>query len=182
MAGHLEKQSTQTKRKRHSTDPGIPPIIRFLIKLMLLIVAGGILMLFVIGIFVSHSNDMYPALRDGDLCITWKLKEPVYGDIVVYQARGERHFGRVVGMPGDVIDIDDTGAYTLNGNLPNETVYYETRRDPDSMVEYPCTVEEGKLFVLNDLRENMGDSRRFGPISTSYTEGCVAILLRRRGW
>ena len=105
--------------KRRRRQDGEAQLLRFLLKLVAVAVISWVLLTYVLGIFVVHSNDMFPALRDGDLCITWKLRKPVYGDIVSYNYDGTRRFGRVVGMPGDVIDIDDeSGAYTLNGLVP----------------------------------------------------------------
>jgi hypothetical protein len=38
------------------------------------------------------------------------------------------------------------------------------------------------MFVLNDLRDNTGDSRIYGAIPRSETEGSLVLLLRRRSW
>ena len=169
--------------KRRRRQDGETQLLRFLLKLTAAAVVGWTLLTYVLGIYVVHSNDMFPALRDGDLCITWKLRKPVYGDIVSYNYDGTRRFGRVVGMPGDVIDIDDeSGAYTLNGLVPNETVFYETRKDPEIPQFYPSTVGDRGVFLMNDYRDNTADSRRFGTIPLSFTDGSVAILFRRRNW
>lgn len=156
--------------------------LRLAIKLACLAALAAALLTFVLGIFVVHDNDMYPAVRDGDLCITYRLKSPGYGDVVAYRAAGERHFGRVVGLGGDVIDISADGRYTVNGGAPYETIYYVTRSAEDSPVAYPLTVPEGELFLLNDLRDNTGDSRTYGTIPETAADGCLALLLRRRGW
>ena len=85
-------------------------------------------------------------------------------------------------MPGDVIDMDEEGNYTVNGNAPFETVYYETKSVQGSPVNYPYTVGEDELFVLCDLRDNGADSRSFGGIKTGDTDGGIVLLLRRRSW
>ena len=94
-----------TAPKRRRRQDGETQLLRFLLKLTAAAVVGWTLLTYVLGIYVVHSNDMFPALRDGDLCITWKLRKPVYGEIVSYNYDGVRRFGRVVGMPGDVIDF-----------------------------------------------------------------------------
>ena len=80
------------------------------------------------------------------------------------------------------MEIDAEGHYTVNGNVPFETIYYETKSAEDSAVTYPCILGEGELFVLNDMRESMKDSREFGPIQEKDVDGSLALLLRRRGW
>ena len=178
-----EENRTGTPPKQARGRDGETELLRFLLKLVVIAVMTWAILHFVLGIYVVHSNDMYPALRDGDLCITWKLKKPVYGDIVAYNCDGTRRFGRVVGMPGDIIDIDDeSGTYTLNGGVPDETIYYETRKDAEIPQFYPSTVGDQGVFLMNDYRENTADSRRFGTIPLDFTDGGVAIMLRRRSW
>ncbi len=156
--------------------------LRLGIKLLIL---AGLLLLtlhFVLGVFVVHTNDMYPAVRDGDLFISLRLRRPARGDVIAYRAHGERRFGRVVGVEGDVIEMDEGGCFRVNGAIPDETVFYETRPAAGADVSYPCTVGSGELFVLNDLRDNSGDSRLFGAVPCEDTEGSLILLLRRRGW
>lgn len=157
-------------------------LLRLLLKLGLLAAIGWALLSFVLGVFVVHSNDMYPALRDGDLLITYRIAAPARGEVVAYTVNGERRFGRVAGVAGDVIAMDAEGHYTVNGGVPYETIFYDTRSDPDSGIVYPYTVPAGTVFVLNDLRDNFGDSRRFGAIPLPDTDGSAALQLRRRGW
>lgn len=165
--------------KKHKTLRALGALI---LKLVIIGALAAALLTFVLGVSVCHENAMFPAVRDGDLCITYRLRQPAYGDIVSYVAGGQRRYGRVVGRPGDVINIDPTGGYTVNGNIPYETIYYDTRADVSSNVTYPCTVREGELFLLNDMRDDMNDSRHYGPIPMSDTDGSLTLLVRRRSW
>lgn len=174
-----QPETAPGKKKKKSTEKAL---LRLLIKLAVIALIGWLLLTFVIGIFVVHTNDMYPAVRDGDLLITWRIDPPERGAIVAYTVNGERRFGRVVGIAGDVIEIGEGGYFRLNGGVPIETVYYETARDPESEQVYPYTVPEDAVFVLNELRENTGDSRRFGAVPAADTDGSVGLLLRRRSW
>ena len=47
---------------------------------------------------------------------------------------------------------------------------------------YPSTVGDQGVFLMNDYRDSTADSRRFGTIPLTFTDGSVAILLRRRSW
>lgn len=156
--------------------------MKFVLKLLFLAAACYALLTYVLGAYVVHSNDMFPTVRDGDLVITYKLQDMLYGDVIVYRHGGKILLGRIVAQTGDVIDMDEEGHYTINGNVPYETVYYETKSPEDSPVDYPYTVKEGELFVLNDMRESMKDSREFGAIREEDAEGSLALQLRRRGW
>ncbi len=177
-----EDKVNHSSNKKSKEKDGKKDLLRFLIKLLVLTAAAWALLTFVMGVFVCHGNDMYPAVRDGDLLITWRLKAYERDGIVSYRHEGNRYLGRVVGLPGDTVHIDADGNYTINGGVPYETVYYETRAPEDSPVDYPYIVQEGELFVLSDLRENMRDSREFGAVSQKDTDGSLALLLRRRSW
>ena len=178
-ARHLRPESGE-KTKR--PEDGLPMLLRFVLKLAIIGLIVWLLLTFVLGVSVCHTNDMFPAVRDGDLLITLRLQQPEKGGIVAYRHDGRRAYGRVVATAGDVVDIGEEGGYTVNGAVPYETVFYETYRAEGGAVEYPYTVGEGEVFVLCDLRENLRDSRTFGAVSLKDTEGSLVLLLRRRGW
>ena len=46
---------------------------------------------------------------------------------------------------------------------------------------FPYTVPEGTVFVLNDYRDDIQDSRVYGSIPMKQTRGKIVLVLRRRG-
>jgi signal peptidase I len=91
------------------------------------------------------------------------------------QKVNERYVKRIIGLPGDVIDITPEGAVYINGELENKS--YVVGLTPPRDQTYPLTVPEGHLFVLGDNREISKDSRNFGCISIKSVEGKVRFLL-----
>lgn len=71
-------------------------------KLALTALAICVLCTYVIGIFVNHSNSAYPMIKDGDLCITFRLGELKQGDEIVYTHEGTIRYGRIIASEGDV--------------------------------------------------------------------------------
>lgn len=155
-------------------------LIKLLVKILSIIAIVFILLHFVFGIFVCHDNNMFQKVGDGDLIITLKVEKSYSGDIIAYRQDGKVHFGRVVAVDGDTVNITDTN-YTINGTNPYEVIYYKTLPNGDK-VKYPLELSEGKYFVLNDMREDMNDSRTFGTIDKKDYLGKVVLLLRRRGF
>lgn len=75
---------------------------------------------------------------------------------------------RVIGIPGDVIDIRD-GEVFVNGERIYEP-YIKGGTNGRGM-EFPCTVPENCVFVLGDNRQNSRDSREIGFIEFNRIKG-----------
>lgn len=79
---------------------------------------------------------------------------------------------RVIGLPGDEIDIRDGKVYR-NGVALIEP--YVTSETFSRRVEVPFVVPEKQVFVLGDNREVSQDGREFGCIGLDHVEG-VAVF------
>ena len=175
------------EKARNNTEPPKPIstkrlAINLMIKIAAIALAVWLVLAFVIGITINYGNNMHPAVNDGDLVITLKLQRPYLNAAVLYRHDGKTRTGRVVGLPGNVIDISGKGELLVNGAIASEDVYYPTKKAENSKVTYPYTVEEGKAFILNDYREDTDDSRAFGAVDMSEIDGPLILSLRRRGF
>ena len=153
--------------------------ISFFIKIAVTALVIFLLLTFVVGLYVNHSNSSYPMLKDGDLCLTYRLATLVKGDEIAYEKEGTIRFGRIVGTAGDVVDIND-GSITVNGYGVFEDAVYPTTAE-GAKITFPYKVPEEAVFVLNDYRSDPTDSRAYGAIPLSETKGKVILVLRRRG-
>ena len=168
----------QTKKKKTTAQL----LIGFLIKLAVIALAVWMLFTFVLGLVIHYGNNMHPAIRDGDLIISLRVQRPFLNAAVLYERDGEMCLGRVVGMPGDTVDISDEGALTVNGAAPAEEVFYPTHRSETLDIKYPYTVGEDQVFILNDFRSDTSDSRTFGAVDMKDVKGPVLLMLRRRSF
>jgi signal peptidase I len=75
--------------------------------------------------------------------------------IGVAQPENKDYVKRVIGLPGDVIELHD-GTLFLNGVAMDEPYL---NPEPDTHPYGPVTVPDGMLFVLGDNRAHSGDSR-----------------------
>ena len=153
-------------------------LVKFLIKLAVVALLFWIALTYVFGVFRLVGNGMYPMLKDGDLCITYRL-DPYYSqDVVAYRVGEEIHFGRIVARVGDTVNGDSTGL-VINGGHPTEEIFYATQM-LDTNLDLPVRLGEGEFVILNDHREDLEDSRTYGVIREEDLEGKVVFLFRRR--
>lgn len=152
-----------------------------LVRRVLILGAAAVLVLTQLFLLTQvEGNDMYPALRDGDLALVYRLQgEYSRGDVIAYRSGGERHFGRIVATAGDEVIISESGALLVNSQLESGEILFPTTMEDGG--EYRCKVLPGQVFVLGDYRTQARDSREFGPIQLNDVEGKLITLMRRRG-
>ena len=151
----------------------------FFLKIAITAAAVWVLLTYVGGVFMCHDNSAYPMIKDGDLVLTYRLDDYRQGDVVVYKIDGKTRFGRVIAFGGDTVDI--TGDYvSVNGyGIYEDTVYPTSAQG--SALTFPYTVPADCVFVLNDYRSDISDSRSYGAVSLSETQGKAVFVMRRRG-
>ncbi len=197
IAGAPEKKTEQPQKnapankalsKKAPPRKGPPPkttkelLIGLLIKIAVTAALVWAVLTFVLGISVHYGNNMHPAVRDGDLTVSFRLQKPFINAVVLYKLDGKTQVGRVVALEGSVVDIAENGSLTVNGVFPSEEIFYATYQADGSPVTFPYTVEPGKVFILNDFRSDTNDSRLFGAVDRKDLKGPMLFTMRRRNF
>lgn len=155
-------------------------LFSFLIKIGVTAVIVVLLFTFLVTIRIWHQNDMYPAVRDGELVLFLRPGKLTSEAVVLYKTDdGAEHMGRIAAMAGEEVEIMEDSGVRVNGNITYQTVPYHT---PPGTISYPYTVEEDSFFLLGDYREQETDSRTYGSIRRDQIIGVLVFALQVRGF
>lgn len=131
--------------------------IIFMITLGILILIVLLMLIFQVRFYKINGTSMEPTLEENEYVLTYKT-EYNSGDVIAYIHNDVVMIKRVIGLPGDVINMDDDGTVYVNGNELIED-YIKSKALGDVEIEFPFTVPYGTYFVLGDNRADSLDSR-----------------------
>ena len=164
-----ENQPTARRRSPVAT------VLYWLRDLALAIVIAVIVIIFIYQPVKVEGTSMMPSLVDQERVFVNKfvyrfgIGEIGRGDLVVFWFPGDQsksYIKRVIGIPGDVIEID-RGTVIRSGQPLAEDYVSPEYRDSSSL---PARrLEAGQYFVLGDHRSSSNDSRNWGVVP----RGCI---------
>ncbi|WP_423784975.1 signal peptidase I [Halobacillus litoralis] len=120
-----------------------------------------ILRTFFFATSIVEGASMDPTLQNGERVmfnkIIYYIDEPERGDIVIIERPVKSYVKRIIGLPGDTVEIRDHELY-VNGE--KETQEYLSEDAASATRDYgPVDVPDGKYFVMGDNRSISKDSR-----------------------
>lgn len=174
-AGSASEKKAKVRKKRTAKYYALT----FFVKVGITALAAAGILTFVGGVHICHDNNAYPSIRDGDLYVTYRLAAPEQGKLIVYQKDGNKKIGRVIAKGGDSVEIFND-YITVNDYGISDNAVYPTSPE-GSAVSYPYIVPDDCVFVLNDHRSDISDSRTYGGIPLDDVEGSVVFVMRMRG-
>lgn len=171
----LEQLENEYKRERRRKSYG--NALRSTIFTLLVVAAVAVLavVLFLPVLRISGAS-MSPNLTNGNVVVAVTTKNYKTGDIAAFYYNNNLMVKRVIGVGGDVINIDEDGVVYVNGEMLRENYLTEKSLLP-STIEYPYTVPEGTYFVMGDNRYMSNDSRieSIGCIDKSLMTGKIIL-------
>nr|WP_301843680.1 signal peptidase I [uncultured Ruminococcus sp.] len=155
----------ELKRAKYRREYG--KLLRNTISSLIVVAAIAVLvsMLFLPVLRVTGTS-MTPTLQNDELVVCRKRGTFQSGDIIAFYFNNKILLKRVIGVAGDIIDIDDSGTVYVNGEALEEP-YLNEKALGECDIELPYQVPDERVFVMGDHRSTSVDSR-------STAVGCVA--------
>lgn len=133
---------------------------------------------------MMEGDSMEPVISDGQaVCVvkesySAKRGEPDINEVIVMEKVYSEEYAddniiaRVVGLPGDTIEIKDGSLYR-NGKL------HEVNGSSECPGEYSVTLDKDSVFILADNRtaKDTADSRTIGPVPMREIKGDAKIII-----
>jgi signal peptidase I len=151
---------------------------------LLVILGIAALRLWVIESVIVDGGSMAPTLESDEWVLVGKLLKPRRFSVatLIDPQEGETVIKRVVGTPGDTIEIEPAdprpvnleGSRVILNGMPLKEPY-ATSALPDRLP--PTVVPVDSYFVLGDNRDDSVDSRTYGPVTAKSMRGRALLVI-----
>ncbi len=168
-----EMSQTRSKGRYHQALKGTISTVVVVAALAVLIATLVLPVLRVTG------TSMQPGFQPGDILACYKTNNLNRGDICFFYFNNKLIIKRVIGLGGDIIEMDEEGHVTVNGETLEEESYISEYALGQCDIEFPFEVPVSQIFVMGDNRDNSVDSRaiNFGCIATEEIVGKLLVRL-----
>ena len=153
------KKQVETERKRYRRQKAYNKALGGTVYVLTIVAAVAVLIAtLVLPVLQIEGTSMEPTLHNGDIVLLMKTTRFERGDLCGFTWNNKLLIKRVVGVPGDWIEIDTDGTIYLNGDKLEEP-YVQQMALGECDLEFPFQVPQEQYFVVGDMRESSIDSR-----------------------
>lgn len=152
-----------------------------------IIITAALIAFFLNSCIIANSRvpsaSMETTIMTGDRVIgsrlTYKFNEPERGDIAIFRFPDDEsiyYVKRVIGLPGETVDIVDGQVYLNGSKEPLEEPYLREAMWPEPPMHFE--VPEGCYFMMGDNRNYSSDARRWENTYVKKEKLIAKVLFR----
>ena len=143
-----------------------------LISWIQIIIAAAVMALFLNSCIIANSQIPSESMENTIMAhdrvigsrLSYLFSEPERGDLIIFHypddPTGDTYYvKRVIGLPGDVIDIHDGGVYLNGSDTPLDEPYIKEPMETDPNHPLHFEVPEDSYFMMGDNRNDSWDAR-----------------------
>lgn len=159
-------EEVEQERNRLQGQRRYRKVLRSTVYALVVVAAAAVLAAtLVFPVLQVSGESMEPTLENQDVILLLKTDQLQTGELVSFSWQNKLLIKRIIGGPGDVVDIDANGVVSVNGMQLDEPYVDELARG-ECDITFPYQVPENRYFVLGDHRSVSVDSR-------SSSIGCI---------
>jgi signal peptidase I len=153
------RKQVEKERKRYRRQKAYNKALRGTVYVLTIVAAIAVLIAtLILPVLQIEGTSMKPTLSNGDIVLLTKTTHFDRGDLCGFAWNNKLLIKRVIGLPGDWIEIDTDGTIYLNGDKLDEP-YVQQMALGECDLEFPFQVPQEQYFVVGDMRESSIDSR-----------------------
>lgn len=163
----VNKEITESRKKNSGLNRIMREMISTLLYLLIVLCITYVVIHYVGQRTEVQGASMESTLNDGDNLIvdkiTYRFRDPQRFDIIVFPFQYEEdtyYIKRIIGLPGETVQIDLDGTIYINGEALEENYGREIIKPENvGIAVKPVVLGEDEYFVMGDNRNNSSDSR-----------------------
>ena len=177
--------SRKRQKEKRTLREKISSVLLWIFEIAVVILFAFVLVYFFGQVRTNIGSSMELTLADGDRVLpdrlSYSVGSPKRNDIIAFKPNGSStshtHIKRVIGLPGETIQIMD-GIIYINGKVYLEKADYPLMTN-SGLASEPITLGVKEYFVLGDNRNDSEDSRYadIGLVNLDYIEGKVWLRI-----
>jgi signal peptidase I len=153
------RKQVEKEQKRYRRQKAYNKALRGTIYVLTIVAAIAVLIAtLILPVLQIEGTSMKPTLSNGDIVLLAKTTQFDRGDLCGFAWNNKLLIKRVIGLPGDWIEIDTDGTIYVNGDKLEEP-YVQQMALGECDLEFPFQVPQEQYFVVGDMRESSIDSR-----------------------